>query len=59
MAILKARSLSCGNNFIYGGSFQGKTIPGMGTTAALLTKHGFKLFNEDQLEEAIVYIEKI
>lgn len=59
MAILKARSPSCGNNFIYDGSFQRKIISGMGTTAALLTKHGIKIFNEEQLEEAIAYMDKI
>lgn len=59
MAILKARSPSCGNNIIYDGSFSKSLIPGMGVSAALLTQHGFKVFNEEQLEEAILFFNAI
>ncbi len=50
MAILKARSPSCGNKFIYDGSFKKKAIDGMGVTAALLIQNGIKVFSEDQLD---------
>ena len=56
MVLLKARSPSCGNELISDGTFQGKKIPGMGTTAALLTQHGFKVFNEEQLDEAAIFL---
>lgn len=55
MAILKARSPSCGNNIIYDGSFSKELIPGMGVTAALLAQHRFTVFNEEQLEDAILF----
>lgn len=52
MAILKSGSPSCGNNSIYDGTYSGKTIPGMGTTAALLAQNGLTVFNENQIDEA-------
>lgn len=51
-AVLKARSPSCGSNSIYDGSFSGKIIPGSGVTAALLQKHGVKVFTEETITEA-------
>ncbi|MBY0378661.1 MAG: DUF523 domain-containing protein [Gammaproteobacteria bacterium] len=59
MAILKARSPSCGNSLIYDGSFSKNLIVGQGVTAALLTQHGFKVFNEEQLEEAILFFKSV
>lgn len=50
-AILKQRSPSCGSKEIYDGSFQGKVKPGLGVTAALLAKHGIKLYSEENLKE--------
>ena len=55
IAILKASSPSCGNHFIYDGSFQGTRVAGMGVTAALLAQHGIKIFNETELEAALSY----
>ncbi|HBI04342.1 MAG TPA: DUF523 domain-containing protein [Paenibacillaceae bacterium] len=46
-AILKQRSPSCGSKEIYDGSFSHKRIEGMGVTAALLTKNGIKVTDED------------
>ncbi|MBI3421381.1 MAG: DUF523 domain-containing protein [Acidobacteria bacterium] len=55
VAILKARSPSCGNDLIYDGSF-GKTLKaGQGVTAALLEQHCIKVFNEAQINEAVAY----
>jgi uncharacterized protein YbbK (DUF523 family) len=56
LAILKARSPSCGNEAIYDGTFSGRTIPGQGVTAALLTEHGIQVFNEDQLLDAANFL---
>lgn len=50
-ALLKARSPSCGNIQIYDGTFSRTLIEGQGITAALLTAHGVKVFNETQLQE--------
>ena len=52
VAVLKARSPSCGNEKIYDGSFQRRQIDGSGVTAALLQENGIKVFNEDQLDAA-------
>ena len=49
IALLKAKSPSCGNDNIYDGSFQSKLIEGSGIAAALLIENGIKVFNEKQL----------
>ncbi|MDF2926741.1 MAG: hypothetical protein K0R57_5655 [Paenibacillaceae bacterium] len=53
LAILKQSSPSCGSLMIYDGTFTGRKIPGEGWTAALLRKHGIKVFGEDQLDEVV------
>jgi uncharacterized protein YbbK (DUF523 family) len=53
VAILKARSPSCGSQQVYDGSFSRTLIPGMGVTAALLQQHGIQVFDEDHIGEAI------
>jgi uncharacterized protein YbbK (DUF523 family) len=53
IAILKARSPSCGSNIIYDGSFSRTPISGMGITAALLTQHGIQVFDEEHIDEAL------
>jgi len=50
IAILKARSPSCGNSEIYDGSFSKKVISGEGVTTALLRQHGIQVYNEDQVD---------
>ena len=52
LAILKARSPSCGSNQIYDGTFSGTTKAGVGVTTALLEKAGIRVFNEENLMEA-------
>jgi uncharacterized protein YbbK (DUF523 family) len=46
IAILKARSPSCGSEKIYDGSFARALIHGMGVTAALLSRCGVCIFDE-------------
>lgn len=53
VAILKAKSPSCGSNTVYDGNFTGQQIPGMGITAALLSQHGILVFDENQIDEAL------
>ena len=52
LAVLKARSPSCGNTHNYDGHFNGTLVAGEGVTAALLKRHGVQVFNETQLAEA-------
>ena len=46
LAILKAKSPSCGVGSIYDGTFSRKLIEGDGVTAALLRKNGIKVMTE-------------
>lgn len=59
VAILKARSPSCGSKQIYDGTFSRKLIEGMGITAALLNKHGVLVFDENQIDKALDAAENI
>jgi uncharacterized protein YbbK (DUF523 family) len=51
IAILKARSPSCGASQIYDGTFSGSKRHGNGVTAELLLSKGIKVFTEENLEE--------
>ena len=59
VAVLKARSPSCGNRHNYDGSFSGNLVEGEGVTAALLRRHGVKVFNESQLAEAAAELRRL
>ena len=59
MAVLKARSPSCGTMSVYDGTFSGNKRPGTGVTAALLRRNGIAAFNEDQLEEAAAHLAQL
>lgn len=48
IAILKARSPSCGCGKIYDGTFTGTKIDGNGVTSELLLRNGIKVYTEDQ-----------
>jgi len=51
LAILKARSPSCGVNRIYDGTFSGMLIKGDGVTAALLREEGIELISDEEITE--------
>ncbi|SDH48789.1 Uncharacterized conserved protein YbbK, DUF523 family [Pseudomonas benzenivorans] len=51
LALLKARSPSCGNRENYDGSFTGTRVAGEGVTAAALRRAGVRVFSEEQLPE--------
>lgn len=53
LAVLKERSPSCGCTCLYDGTFTGQVVPGQGVTAALLARHGIRLFCEDQAAELL------
>lgn len=57
VAILKARSPSCGSQQVYDGHFSRTLIPGMGVTAALLRAHNILVFDEDHIDVAINAVE--
>jgi len=59
IAILKGESPSCGNKFIYDGTFTLTLKPGKGVTAALLEREGICVFNEEEIEEAVKYLQAI
>ncbi|MBB6340452.1 uncharacterized protein YbbK (DUF523 family) [Pseudomonas fluvialis] len=52
LAVLKARSPSCGNHENYDGSFSGVRVPGEGVTAVALRRAGVLVLNEDELAQA-------
>ena len=52
IALLKARSPSCGNRENYDGSFSGVRVAGEGVTAAALRRVGVEVFSEEELTEA-------
>ncbi|MEB2650013.1 DUF523 domain-containing protein [Pseudomonas siliginis] len=54
VAVLKANSPSCGNLLTYDGTFSGVKVNGEGVTAALLKRHGVRVFSELELVEAAV-----
>ena len=56
VALLKAKSPSCGNDMIYDGTFTKSLKKGKGMTAKMLEQAGVKVFNETQLEEMFAYI---
>ena len=58
-AILKERSPSCGNSFIYDGSFSGKVIQGQGLTARKLNEENIIVFSEENLEEIEKYLKEL
>lgn len=49
MAILKAKSPSCGRGTVYDGTFTGNKISGNGITVELLLKNGIEVLNEDMI----------
>ncbi len=51
MAILKAKSPSCGSDLIYDGTFKNRLMEGVGVTTALLRRHGVLVFPENKIED--------
>jgi uncharacterized protein YbbK (DUF523 family) len=59
VAILKENSPSCGSSFIYDGTFSGNRLEGQGVTTALLQQHGIRVFSENEIAAAAVYINEL
>ena len=49
LAVMKARSPSCGSGVIYDGTFTGTRICGDGVAAEILKKHGIKVITEEDI----------
>lgn len=56
LAILKARSPTCGVHEIYDGTFTGTRISGEGIFAKVLRKKGIPIFDEEEMDK--VFLEK-
>lgn len=56
IAVLAAKSPSCGNREIYDGSFGGQLVAGQGTATAYLEEAGIPVFNQHELEAADRYL---
>jgi uncharacterized protein YbbK (DUF523 family) len=59
LAVLKEGSPSCGSGFVYDGSFSGRRQAGRGVTAALLERHGIRVFSDLHVEEADEYLRSL
>lgn len=58
-AVMKQDSPSCGSKYIYDGTFTDTKIEGQGLAVELLRNAGFKVFAEEDLEEAQAYLESL
>ncbi len=56
IAIMKAKSPSCGSGKIYDGSFSKTLTDGDGITVRLLKENGIKVFNENEIFAFLEYI---
>lgn len=50
-ALMKAKSPSCGKEFIYDGTFGGKLVPGDGVTVERLLRLGIFVCSEEELDK--------
>ena len=53
LALLKARSPSCGSGEVYDGTFTGTRIPGDGVTAEALKAAGITVYTEDESDKLL------
>ena len=56
IALMKSKSPSCSNEFIYDGTFTKKMLKGEGVTVSLLKKNNFIIFDEHQLEQLLDFL---
>lgn len=57
LALLKARSPSCGSREVYDGSFSGRLVPGSGVAAQALRDMGVRVFDETEIEALVRELE--
>lgn len=56
IALLKAKSPSCGKDYIYDGNFDKNLINGDGITCQVLKKNGIIIFSEKEIEDFHSYL---
>jgi len=59
LAVLKEGSPSCGSGFVYDGTFSGARREGRGVTAALLERHGIRVFSDLRIDDAAAYLRSL
>lgn len=57
--IMKQDSPSCGSKFIYDGTFTDTKIPGQGLAVEYLRNAGFRVFGEEDMDEAERYLNEL
>ena len=57
-AVMKQDSPSCGSKYIYDGTFTDTKVPGQGLAVEYLRNAGFKVFAEEDIEEAEKYLKE-
>ncbi|MDO5491772.1 MAG: DUF523 domain-containing protein, partial [Bacillota bacterium] len=57
-AIMKQDSPSCGSKFIFDGTFTDTKIPGQGLAVQMLREAGFRVFAEEDIDEAAEYLKQ-
>lgn len=58
VALMKARSPSCGKGKVYDGTFSKKLIKGNGFAVQRLEQQGVKVFSEEELDHLEYFLEK-
>jgi len=58
IALLKSKSPSCSNDTSYNGKFNKTLLKQFGVTAELLIKNNVLVFNENELEQLLIYLNK-
>ena len=57
--ILKSRSPTCGVKQVYDGTFSGNKIPGQGLAVEYLRNAGFKVFGEEDIDQAAQLLQEL
>jgi uncharacterized protein YbbK (DUF523 family) len=58
IALLKSKSPSCSNDTTYDGKFNKNLLKQNGVTASLLLRNNILIFNENELEKLLIYLNK-
>ena len=56
---MKQESPSCGSKVIFDGTFTDTKIPGQGLAVEYLRDAGFKVFAEEDIDEAAAYLAEL
>ena len=57
-ALLTDGSPTCGSQFIYDGTFNGRRKPGAGVATTLLREYGITVFSEQQLPQLLAWMKQ-